>query len=456
MSDLSSFLDEILKTPVKEESALDSLLSSSGSNSLHNADDIIRCPVSDVILGWEDIDTPTSLLDDDMNFNTLPTDSPPPNSLLQIGSLGSQSPFGRLQGDPVAYGLVPLVQQSSAVRRPEAMLSDSSPLLQSSAVPIQQPQFSNIIPVHGQVPNQIMGQLQGQIPNLGGQFQGQLANLGQYQGYIPVMGNSEMLDINISPDNLSSPPPSYKPDSVEENPRTFERKARKAEQAREARLKKKQYVEILEAKVEDLQRRISEVKSRRFHREVKRRKLSNGKEEAFLPIQEEAAEEFKPSDEMTAEEIQNMCERFQSEPSDRQKKSDYYLDRVNECVMPGLQVKFLLWIASQKSDFYEKEGLWQSLLKEIGLSEEQVALATQRKYRMKNDRDEVLQIAKMTDDLRTDISEHLTQMSQTINKLRNVMTSEQMVRLFLFGKNTKNAHLFKFVDKPKYKNPVQL
>ncbi len=82
--------------------------------------------------------------------------------------------------------------------------------------------------------------------------------------------------------------------------------------------------------------------------------------------------------------------------------------------------------------------------------------ATQRKSKLKNDREEVLEIATMTEELRSDIKQHLTEMSETINKLRNVMTSDQMVRLFLWGKDPNNAQLLQFLNKQKYQNPVPL
>ena len=102
-------------------------------------------------------------------------------------------------------------------------------------------------------------------------------------------------------------------------------------------------------------------------------------------------------------------------------------------VVPGLQVKFALWALSQDDDFYDKPGLWKTVMGgEIGLSPEQME-------ELKKFREPVMQIRGCLSNLqvrmkklREQVRTHLQSRHQHVEELQELMTPEQIARFSIW------------------------
>lgn len=141
--------------------------------------------------------------------------------------------------------------------------------------------------------------------------------------------------------------------------RSSRRLARKAELARASRRRKKMYVQDLEAKVKKLGAKIEELQAKAAQAKAKRLPADMNREEidrkANQRVIRQAMSELASRQQLDADtlgQLNEFVKRFVENSRERQSNVDFYLDRVQDCLMPGLQVKFAIWGLSQEDAFY--------------------------------------------------------------------------------------------------------
>ena len=183
--------------------------------------------------------------------------------------------------------------------------------------------------------------------------------------------NTETLSVN-SDDDINA--------DDDDKDRSTKRLARKAELARASRRRKKMYVQDLEIKVKKLGQKIEELQAKAALVRAKRLPSDMNMEESDRKANQkqirlamgELANRVQ-LDTDTLAKLNDYTKKFVENSRERQSNVDFYMDRVQECLTPGLQVKFAMWGLDQQDEFYNKPGLWTSLMhKEVGLSDAQM------------------------------------------------------------------------------------
>jgi hypothetical protein len=117
----------------------------------------------------------------------------------------------------------------------------------------------------------------------------------------------------------------------------------------------------------------------------------------------------------------------------RQQAVDFYLDRVEDCLSPGLQVKFALWGLDQSDDFYEKPGLWVSLMsKEVGLTPEQMAALRTHRVSIHAERLALQQCEARLKETRLAIVAHLNGLHRSLDMILSTLTPLQLAKFFVW------------------------
>jgi len=205
------------------------------------------------------------------------------------------------------------------------------------------------------------------------------------------------------------------------------KKEQRAQKSRDARLKKKIQVQKLEDEVDHLQKTIKDIIKRKRQNEEKQDMGSKKRKTAHFSQQKD------PSIVIDVNEIKTVCERSENLANERLTKALYYLESVSECLLPGNQVKFLLWFFTQKKEFYSKE-LSKSLFKGVEIPFDKIENSLPRRKMFENDKAKIEQLIKELIGLQEKIKTHFVGVSSLANKIRSVLTSVQMMRFFRWMK----------------------
>jgi len=119
---------------------------------------------------------------------------------------------------------------------------------------------------------------------------------------------------------------------------------------------------------------------------------------------------------------------------ERQAAADFYLDRVQECLMPGLQVKFALWGLNQSDEFYSQPGgLWHSLMeKEVGLSTEQMDHLKSKRSNMRQERQALHECERLLTQIRGKINQHLQSLNCQMDEVQKCMSPLQLAKFHMW------------------------
>jgi hypothetical protein len=259
----------------------------------------------------------------------------------------------------------------------------------------------------------------------------------------------------------------------------FFRAMKKAERARESRKKKKEYVQYLEQRVKELGEKIQELQTRDARERAKARieerklRLQLGKEEENTKrirddqrqlvsriraaLQKMKSAKQSPRVKMeghynvnNAEEDNNkvqavvdvdeVCREtgeymrsFIENWKERQSQSQSYLNRLSDCLLPGVQAKFILWLLSREESFYSNpNGLWTALVHELGITEQQGEELLQCRESMTAQKDEVLVMQKQVEQVRLTIQGMQSELNETVDELASCLTPIQLGKFILW------------------------
>jgi len=110
---------------------------------------------------------------------------------------------------------------------------------------------------------------------------------------------------------------------------------------------------------------------------------------------------------------------------------DFYLDRVHDSLMPGNQVKFAIWGLDQNEEFYQKpDGLWFTLMKQVGLSADQIAVLKSRRAAIHAERVNLQQCQEELRQVRARMHAHLTSLYTIIDQINSALTPIQLAKLY--------------------------
>jgi len=226
-------------------------------------------------------------------------------------------------------------------------------------------------------------------------------------------------------------------------PRTGERQkkrlARKAELARESRRRKKFYIQDLENKVKQLTRKNEEYQ--RMYTNVTAIETSKEKEReaAQQRIRQRLSELVqKPDmDEDIRAELSHLVKQFVVNSRERQSGVEYHMERVQNSLVLGPQLKFALWGLSQLDDFYEQpEGLWKSVMgKHVGVSPSQLEALKSKRPVIRKERKKFSEMEGNLKRLRTQISEQLTSINKELDEIQKILTPLQLAKFHMWVEN---------------------
>lgn len=221
----------------------------------------------------------------------------------------------------------------------------------------------------------------------------------------------------------------------EQTQHQIDRLARKAELARASRRRKKLYVQDLEEKVKSMGKKIEELQQKQARSKAQRGDGWSSDDRARRDNQKSIRNRLiellqKPESDRTAEkELQVLVKRFVENSRERQAQVDFYLDRVADCISPGLQVKFALWGLDQKDEFYEQPGLWSTLLaKEVGLTPEQMEKLKAQRLAVVSTRMQLMECENMVKQMRETVGSHLHRLNNQMDEVENIMTPRQLAK----------------------------
>mmetsp|Transcript_22320 Transcript_22320/g.31231 ORF Transcript_22320/g.31231 Transcript_22320/m.31231 type:complete len:548 (+) Transcript_22320:65-1708(+) len=226
--------------------------------------------------------------------------------------------------------------------------------------------------------------------------------------------------------------------------KTSKRKARKAEVARACRKRKKAYIQSLEQKAAALQRKLTEMagnaskskSEKEMHREEQQRILN-----AL-----EAALGRQPHD---IKEIKMLVQQFVT--NSRQHKDLFWRHAEDTLgsINPGAQAKFALWGLDQDDEFYEKPGLWKTLMSdEIGLDDSQMKKLLRCRERVRESKNELIEIQNRLISLRKIMNDHLSKRYKLLDRLLETLKPVQVARFFLWvSKNSSCMQMLQTVWK---------
>jgi len=216
-------------------------------------------------------------------------------------------------------------------------------------------------------------------------------------------------------------------------------------------------VQNLEGEVRRLENRISELERRYLNITQKDIASEMDDEEKQRQLMKAAVQqklamilETKQSEEDRAGELIDLIKSYAQASQDRQGRIDYYLNRVKECMTPGLQVKFAIWSLTQDKDFYSKSpggggGLWDSLMrKELELTEEQEQKVLAERDDLAVKRRNLLQADRELEDFRAQARKQIVELQQSLKKCGEVFTAEQLARFLVWSK--KNMWCVQMMD----------
>jgi hypothetical protein len=258
-----------------------------------------------------------------------------------------------------------------------------------------------------------------------------------------------------------------------------EKAMKKAERARESRKKKKEYVQYLEDRVKELGEKIQELQTRDARERAKARieerklRLQLGKEEENSkrirdeqrqlvsrirsslqrmrnsarqsPVKVEGGKGMEDDNSnavavVQTVQLEDICrdtgelmQVFIQNWKERQSQSQSYLNRLSECLLPGVQAKFILWLLSREESFYSNHhGLWTALVHELGITEQQGEELLQCREAITAQKDEVLVMQKHVEQVRLAIHDMQDELNGTVDELSSCLTPLQLGKFILW------------------------
>ncbi|MES1918867.1 hypothetical protein MHBO_000763 [Bonamia ostreae] len=143
--------------------------------------------------------------------------------------------------------------------------------------------------------------------------------------------------------------------------KTLDQRRKKAQRAKESRLKKKKYIESLERKRDQLKLKLSMLET-----DVNNNAMVNkshcDKQSKVKKMMFEQLEKKLDVDEA----LEDYIKIFKRNSRSRQHLSQYFLSKVGDSLVPDVETKFILWgLGMQKSKFYtNKNGVFHRVMVE--------------------------------------------------------------------------------------------
>ncbi|CEO98131.1 BZIP domain-containing protein [Plasmodiophora brassicae] len=252
----------------------------------------------------------------------------------------------------------------------------------------------------------------------------------------PETAPSSMTSAEPSPALLPRPP-------VDATSKGAARLARKAELARASRLRKKTYVSNLEASVANLKAAVEELQTRLAKRYPK---FPGSSQSPPAPVPESSSSPAIINDEprkvrrkMSSSSSPGVPVDSSLDPPARQRLSAvlHALDMADLCLAPPLQVKFALWSLDQPDAFYDRPGLWLSLLQtEIGMSPEQMETLRSRRMSVRAERRNLAHASLMMKEIRDCAVDFVQVLHRETSRIQALLLPDQIARLHAWVKST--------------------
>ena len=132
-------------------------------------------------------------------------------------------------------------------------------------------------------------------------------------------------------------------------------------------------------------------------------------------------------------ELHELVTRFVYNSRERQGHVLSYFERVQECLKPGLQVRFAMWGLDQADSFYTQPGLWSSLMQgEIGLDARQMDWILSKREAIHAERHNLATCELMLKETRGAVAMHLHSLHGHMDDLLSVMTPLQLAKFYLW------------------------
>jgi hypothetical protein len=230
----------------------------------------------------------------------------------------------------------------------------------------------------------------------------------------------------------SSSAPLFDSRRKEDPIRIQKRMARKAELARASRLRKKNYVQDLEEKVEKLGKKISDLEAK-----IEATAKTSSKSCGISGVSEYSISDINL---LSERELSEVLSRLQASTNENLGEVFKLAGLIRSSLVPTLQEKFLLWALDQSDGFYEGGGLWNNLVRsELGITED-IAMLLMSKGRemsgkIKYNLDEVFYELI---EFQSAVGEYQKQMDMLIEGITSVMTPRQLAKFIVWVNNNQS------------------
>lgn len=232
--------------------------------------------------------------------------------------------------------------------------------------------------------------------------------------------------------------------------KTAQRMKRKAESARVARLRKKEYVSGLEEQIKATKAEAERLKAAKGDATPGSDKKKTVMDEAEKQLNRMDALLRRQSVEQLTPEVNATVERFVQNKRKRQDLVNEHLDCILELLSPGenLQLAFApngdmqSFAASTESKRQKTEGSSSNLLdtvaQELGLTSSQMQQLEQHKSNTRRDREILVSCEVLCNELRQRITEHIQSSQGIMDGLRKILTPVQVAKFLMWVE--KNQH----------------
>ncbi len=218
------------------------------------------------------------------------------------------------------------------------------------------------------------------------------------------------------------------------------RMARKAEQARESRRRKKAYIQSLVEKERLYSERVEALEKRRARTLALMGMSSAGqgeqarreqqlqllrKMETILAAEGDAKRKDAP--------LTDLMRQFSNNSRSRQAQVDGLVEKVAECLRPGPTVQFGLWVLSQPDEFYDRHEFWPALAyREIGLSAGQAQELKAHRAEARSHRQKLSKLLQDVERVRVRLKAHLASLNGRIDQMQSILTPAQRSKFLLW------------------------
>uniref|UniRef100_A0A7S2VVL6 BZIP domain-containing protein n=1 Tax=Norrisiella sphaerica TaxID=552664 RepID=A0A7S2VVL6_9EUKA len=232
--------------------------------------------------------------------------------------------------------------------------------------------------------------------------------------------------------NLQELKKSESDDAGDSNDKVKKRKARKAEVARQCRKRKKAYIQSLEEKAKALAEQLSAMSNKRHKGGAVVDRAAQHRNEQNKLLDKLGRLVARSQNDDNSRELKSVINSFTNNSRKRQKLSTTQMQGLRDCLSPGVDTKFALWLLLQNGNGTSHK-MWDEMLSEVKLTKAQINKMNSHKNRARELKKELDGIMSNLASLQKEISRHLSRRHSILDQITSkILNPKQTARLLLW------------------------